>query len=147
MVDCVDHEPTRVVACYVEDPNDGPAFVAAVRALAEAGKPALVLKAGRSERRRPRGALAHRRRWPGRRGCSPPRCAMRAASSSASPAELVDRAKALLGGAPCRGRRIAVLADGGGHGVLAADLLTDAGFELAAAGGGDRRARAAATCR
>ena len=45
----VDHEPTRVVTCYVEDPKDGPAFVAAVRALAEAGKPPLVIKAGRTD--------------------------------------------------------------------------------------------------
>ena len=126
----VDHEPTRVVACYVEDPKDGPQFVAAVRALAEAGKPALVIKAGRTDVGA-RAAHSHTGSLAGSARVFS--AALRDAGGIpvASPGELVDRARALLGGARSRGRRVAVLADGGGHGVLAADLLTDAGFELA----------------
>jgi acyl-CoA synthetase (NDP forming) len=126
----VDHEPTRVVACYVEDPKDGPAFVAAVRALAEAGKPPLVIKAGRTDVGA-RAAHSHTGALAGSARVFA--AALRDAGGIpvASPGELVDRARALLGGARSRGRRVAVLADGGGHGVLAADLLTDAGFELA----------------
>jgi acetate---CoA ligase (ADP-forming) len=126
----VDHEPTRVVACYVEDPKDGPAFVAAVRALAEAGKPPLVIKAGRTDVGA-RAAHSHTGSLAGSARVFA--AALRDAGGIpvSSPGELVDRARALLGGARSRGRRVAVLADGGGHGVLAADLLTDAGFELA----------------
>ncbi len=126
----VDHEPTRVVACYVEDPKDGPEFVAAVRALAEAGKPPLVIKAGRTDVGA-RAAHSHTGSLAGSARVFS--AALRDAGGIpvSSPGELVDRARALLGGARSRGRRVAVLADGGGHGVLAADLLTDAGFELA----------------
>ncbi len=126
----VDHEPTRVVACYVEDPKDGPEFVAAVRALAEAGKPPLVIKAGRTDVGA-RAAHSHTGSLAGSARVF--EAALRDAGGIpvTSPGELVDRARALLGGARSRGRRVAVLADGGGHGVLAADLLTDAGFELA----------------
>ncbi len=126
----VDHEPTRVVACYVEDPKDGSEFVAAVRALAEAGKPPLVIKAGRTDVGA-RAAHSHTGSLAGSARVFA--AALRDAGGIpvSSPGELVDRARALLGGARSRGRRVAVLADGGGHGVLAADLLTDAGFELA----------------
>ncbi|MDX6377030.1 MAG: hypothetical protein QOE98_1333, partial [Gaiellaceae bacterium] len=126
----VDHEPTRVVACYVEDPKDGTEFVAAVRALAEAGKPPLVIKAGRTDVGA-RAAHSHTGSLAGSARVFA--AALRDAGGIpvSSPGELVDRARALLGGARSRGRRVAVLADGGGHGVLAADLLTDAGFELA----------------
>jgi acyl-CoA synthetase (NDP forming) len=126
----VDHEPTRVVACYVEDPKDGPEFVAAVRALAEAGKPPLVIKAGRTDVGA-RAAHSHTGSLAGSARVFA--AALRDAGGIpvSSPGELVDRARALLGGARSRGRRVAVLADGGGHGVLAADLLTDAGFDLA----------------
>jgi acyl-CoA synthetase (NDP forming) len=126
----VDHEPTRVVTAYVEDPKDGRAFVAAVRALAEAGKPPLVIKAGRTDVGA-RAAQSHTGSLAGEARVFA--AALRDAGGIpvSSPGELVDRARALLGGARSRGRRVAVLADGGGHGVLAADLLTDAGFELA----------------
>ena len=62
-----------------------------------------------------------------RRGRLPGR---RASSSSRRRSELIDAAQALL--APCRprGRRVAVFGDGGGHGVIAADLAAAAGLEL-----------------
>jgi acyl-CoA synthetase (NDP forming) len=47
-----------------------------------------------------------------------------------TPRELVDAAKALLGSARLRGRRVAVLGDGGGHGVVAADVVTRLGLQL-----------------
>jgi acyl-CoA synthetase (NDP forming) len=131
LASCVDDPATRVAACYVEDTLDGRAFVAAVRALAEVGKPTLVLPAGRSER----GAAAARSHTGALAGSARvTAAAVRDAGGILlrSPAELVERAKALLGAPRLAGRRVAVLADGGGHGVLAADLLADAGFELPA---------------
>ncbi len=130
----VDHQPTRVVAAYVEDAGDGDAFLAAVRALAEAGKPPLLMKAGRTAI----GAQAAQSHTGALAGSSRVfAAAVRDAGGMivASPGEVVDRARALLGGARLRGRRIAVVADGGGHGVLAADLLSDAGLDVALLGG------------
>ena len=47
-----------------------------------------------------------------------------------TPRELVDAAQALLRCTPARGRRMGVLADGGGHGSIAAALAARDGFEL-----------------
>ena len=68
LASCVDDEDSRVVACYLEDPIDGRAFVGALRALAEAGKPALVLPGGRSELGVAPPRARTPARWRGRRG-------------------------------------------------------------------------------
>ena len=47
-----------------------------------------------------------------------------------TPQELIDRPRASCAAAAPAGRRIAVLADGGGHGGLAAGLAHTAGLEL-----------------
>src|SRR5207237_7716800 len=47
-----------------------------------------------------------------------------------TPAELVDTAQALVRGPRPRGRRIGVVADGGGHGIVCADVAEAAGLEL-----------------
>jgi acyl-CoA synthetase (NDP forming) len=49
-----------------------------------------------------------------------------------TPRELVDAAQALLARRFPRGRRVAVYADGGGHGVIAGDVLAVAGLEVPA---------------
>ncbi|HSK17101.1 MAG TPA: acetate--CoA ligase family protein [Gaiellaceae bacterium] len=120
------HEPTRLIAVYLEDFRDGRAFA---RACAAAGKPVVLLAGGATETaaraaRSHTGALAS------------DLAAIRAASAAAgielvrSPKEAVDIAQALLGGRRPRGRRIALAADGGGHTVVASDLAAAAGLEL-----------------
>src|SRR5205085_8268892 len=47
-----------------------------------------------------------------------------------TPRELIDVAKTLLRGRTPRGRRVVVLGDGGGHGVVAADVAAQHGLEL-----------------
>ncbi len=47
-----------------------------------------------------------------------------------TPKQLVDRALACLAPHRPRGRRVAIVGDGGGAGVVTADLVTSAGFEL-----------------
>jgi acyl-CoA synthetase (NDP forming) len=124
-----DHEATRVAAAYVEDPGDGDAFVAALRRLSDAGKPALVLKAGRSEIGA-RAALSHTGSLAGSSRVFAAAVRDGGGILVRSPGEIVDRACALLGGGRIARRSVAVVADGGGHGVVAADLLVDAGFEV-----------------
>jgi acetate---CoA ligase (ADP-forming) len=120
------HERTRVIALYVEDFRDGRAFVERAR---EAGKPVVLLAAGVS-RAGSRAALSHTGALVTDAAVIEAACRAAGIVQVGSPRELVDAASALLGGRRIRGRRIAVLADGGGHGVVAADVLDRHGFEL-----------------
>ncbi len=133
LVSLVDHRPTRVAACYVEDPTDGPLFVEAMARLEAAGKPVLVLKAGRSIEGA-RAAQSHTGALAGSARVFDSVVRDAGGILVRSPAEMVERAKAMNGPRRLRrGRpRVAILADGGGHGVLAADLLVESGFALAA---------------
>jgi acyl-CoA synthetase (NDP forming) len=122
------HEPTKLIAVYLEDFRDGRAFA---RACAAAGKPVVLLAGGATEAaaraaRSHTGALAS------------DLSAIEAASVAAgielvsSPKEVVDLAQALLAGRRPQGKRIALAADGGGHTVVASDLAAAAGLELPA---------------
>lgn len=129
--DFAEHEKTRVIACYVEDFRDGREFVRAARHAVSAGKPVIVLAAGRTAAgtraaRSHTGALAS------------DIAAVRAACRSAG-AELVTTPGALIDLAQLRnallmpaGQRIAVFGDGGGACAVAADTLTEAGLNLPA---------------
>ena len=123
------HEGTRAIALYCEDFHDGRTFAEAARAAAEAGKPVLLITVGESEAsaaaaRSHTGALVSE--------LTAVEAACRAAGivRVESPRELVDVAAAFLSGQPVRGRRVAVCGDGGGHAVLASDLLVRKDFEL-----------------
>ena len=123
------HEPTRVIALYLEDFRDGRALVAAAARATVAGTPVLLLSgggtsAGARAARSHTGALVSNVRAVG--------AACRAAGivQVATPKQLVDAAQALLSPGRPKGRRVAVYADGGGHGVVASDVLAAAGLEL-----------------
>jgi acyl-CoA synthetase (NDP forming) len=120
------HEPTKLIAVYLEDFRDGRAFA---RACAAAGKPVVLLAGGATEAaaraaRSHTGALAS------------DLSAIQAAAVAAgielvsSPKEVVDLAQALLTDRRPHGKRIALAADGGGHTVVASDLAAAAGLEL-----------------
>jgi acetate---CoA ligase (ADP-forming) len=120
------HDPTRVVVLYIEDFRDGREFA---RAAGEAGKPVVLLAGGLSE------AAAHAAR--SHTGALVSELvAVEAACRAAgifrvsTPKELVDLAAGLEAGRFLRGRRLAVVADGGGHGVVAAGVAAGFGFEL-----------------
>jgi len=120
------HRPTRLIALYCEDFRNGEAFVAAA---ADAGKPVLLLaggsgRAGSLAARSHTGALAS--------GDAAVDAACRAAGilRVRTPSELADTAQALLRCPRPAGRRIAVVADGGGHGIVCADIAEPAGLEL-----------------
>jgi acyl-CoA synthetase (NDP forming) len=124
-----EHDGTRVIALYCEDFRDGRAFAEAARAAGEVGKPVLLITVGASE-----ASAAAARSHTG--ALVSDLAAVEAACGAAgivrveSPRELVDVASAFLSGQRVRGRRVAVCGDGGGHAVLAADLVTRAGLEL-----------------
>ncbi len=123
------HEPTRVVAVYGEDLGDGRAFARAARTLVASGRPVILLSPGRS--------AASARMARSHTGSLAPDAAVldavcRAAGvvRVATVGELFDAAVCLLPGRRARGRRLAVVSDGGGHGGLAADAATAAGLEV-----------------
>ena len=119
-----------MIAVYCEDFRDGRAFARAGAAATAAGKPVIVLAAGGSEAGA-RAAASHtgalvsdvgrgRRRLPCRR--HPPSHHTEGADR--------PRARVPLATSRPRGRRVAIVGDGGGTGVVAADLATALGLEL-----------------
>jgi acyl-CoA synthetase (NDP forming) len=57
-------------------------------------------------------------------------CAAAGIVAVTSPKQIVDAAQALLSDRLAHGRRVAVYADGGGHGVIAADVIAASGLEV-----------------
>jgi acetyltransferase len=127
-----DDPATKVILMYLEEMTDGAAFVdAARRVIHESGKPVLVLKSGRT-----------------RQGAS---AAASHTGSLAASDEIVDAALKQAGVIRCqtieemfnnaialayqplpRGRRVAIITNAGGPGVLATDAAINEKLELAA---------------
>ena len=123
------HEPTRLIVVYLEDFRDGRAFARAGEAAVASGTPVVLLAGGATEAaaraaRSHTGALASDLE------------SIRAACLGAgielvySPKEAVDVAMGLLSHRRPKGRRIALAADGGGHTVVASDLVIAEGLDL-----------------
>lgn len=123
---------SRVIALYLEDVKDGPAFLEAARK-AVSRKPVLALKTGRTQSGQAAtashtGALASAH------------TAFRAACKQTGIIE-VDKIESLFGAALAlahqplpQGNRIAILTNAGGPSALAADALEPAGLTLARTG-------------
>jgi acetate---CoA ligase (ADP-forming) len=127
----IDHEPTRVIALYCEDFRDGREFARAAQEAVEAGKPVILLTVGAGEvsaqaARSHTGALVS--------SATAVEAACRAAGMQrvSSPRELIDLAQAELAGVKPRGRRVVIIGDGGGHGIVASDVASAEGLELPA---------------
>jgi acyl-CoA synthetase (NDP forming) len=123
------HDATEVIAVYIEDFRDGRAFARAAARAVDAGTPVVALAidgsgAGSRAVQSHTGALAS------------DGATIDAAFAAAgvlrvrTPRELVDAAQALLRSPAARGRRVAVLGDGGGHVSIAAAVAIQAGLEV-----------------
>jgi len=117
---------TQVIAAYVEDFRDGRAFAQAARA---SRTPVVLLAAGHSEAGM-RAALSHTGALVSENAAVDAACRAAGIVRVSTPRELVDAAQLLLATSRPRGRRIAVVGDGGGTGVIAADVASAAGLEL-----------------
>lgn len=126
---CIAHEGTAAIAIYVEGIRDGRRFIEAAARASAAGKPLVLLAAGRSEAAA-RGAASHTGSMVNSH------TVMRAASQAGnfelveSPREAADLLQGLLRTAVPTGTRVAVFADGGGHASLASDALDQAGLAV-----------------
>jgi acetate---CoA ligase (ADP-forming) len=123
-----EHETTKAIAVYVEDVADGRAFVTAARAAGHR-KPVVVLAAGTSEAGR-RGAASHTGALVSDQAVLRAACEAAGALLVESPGALVDALHALVCSPLPRGRRVAVIGDGGGHGAVCADVLTANGLSV-----------------
>jgi acyl-CoA synthetase (NDP forming) len=121
-----EHEGTRVIGVYCEDFRDGRAFVEAART---AGKPVVLLTVGRSAAGA-RAARSHTGALTSGRDAVEAACRAGGIHLVDTPRALVDVAQALLAPYRPRGRRLAVIGDGGGYGAIAGDLLEGRGMEL-----------------
>lgn len=128
---CASDPETSAIAVYVEDFRDGRGFVEAAAAAVAAGTPVVVLAAGASGAAA-RGAQSHTGSLTSDSAVIAAACAVAGAALVKTPRELADVLLALRQPAPPRGRRLAVLTDGGGHGVIACDVAESAGFEVPA---------------
>jgi acetate---CoA ligase (ADP-forming) len=125
-----DDPETRVIAAYLEGLADGRRFFEALRATTTR-KPVVILKAGRS----PEGIRAVSSHTGALAGSD---VAFEAAVRQAggvrvrSVEDLFDLARCLASQPRPRGRRLLVVTNGGGLGVIAADSARDAGLEVTA---------------
>ncbi|MFE5494585.1 acetate--CoA ligase family protein [Streptomyces virginiae] len=129
--DCARHEATTAIAVYAEDFGDGRAFAAAAAA---AGKPVVLLTAGRGSASA-RSAQSHTGALTTSADVVAAACRDAGVELVRTPREMTVALAALASGPRTRGRRTAVLTDGGGHGAIAADAAEDAGLDVPELGG------------
>ncbi len=121
---------TRVIACYLEGVADGRRFLGAL-GRAAAVKPVVLLKAGRS----PEGARAvssHTGALAGSDRAFDAAARQAGALRVDTVEELFDVARALASQPLPRGRRLVVVTNGGGLGIVAADAARAAGLTMEA---------------
>ncbi|WP_027346081.1 acetate--CoA ligase family protein [Hamadaea tsunoensis] len=134
--DCVDlraadllghHGDARVVALYLEDFSDGRALMAGCASLVDSGIPVVLLAGGRS-RAGAAAAGSHTGALSSDHAVLASVCRDAGVRLVRTPTELVEacRARSLPGPV----RRLGIVADGGGHGIVAADLAEEAGLEV-----------------
>ncbi len=126
---CVDHEGTRLIALYCEDFKDGRDFVNAAIEARRSGKPVVLLTVGGSEASI-RGAQSHTGSLTSSSAVIDAACRAAGIYRVYSPRELADVAAVLLRFGMQPLRSVAVLADGGGHASVAADVAEAAGLSV-----------------
>lgn len=124
-----DHDCTRVAILYAESFGDGSAVVDAVRRMRAAGKQTVVLTVGASDASRS-AAASHTGSMTSSLDIVDAACRAAGAIRVDTPTQAVDLA-ALLSQAPlAAGERVALIADSGGQGAIAADVATAVGLDV-----------------
>ncbi|WP_432045739.1 acetate--CoA ligase family protein [Streptomyces asiaticus] len=123
------HPETKLIAVYSEDFGDGRDFVAAAAEATTLGKPVVLLTVGGSEAS-VRGAKSHTGALVSDSSVIDAACRAAGIDRVASPRQMASLLEALhlFGAAPAR--RVAVLADGGGHASVACDLAERYGLSV-----------------
>ena len=123
-----DDENTSVLISYVEGVKNGPRFLEALRR-ATRKKPVVLYKSGRTSAGQ-NSAKSHTGALAGDYAVNEGVLRQAGAILAKKSDEILPLAEALSLLGPLASRRVAVLADGGGHATIAADSLTELGMEL-----------------
>ena len=121
-----DDEETRVVALYVETVSDGRRFMEAARRLVMV-KPLLVIKSGRSDSGR-RATISHTGSMAGADAVFDAALRQSGAIRIDGIEEMFDLCRGFKTLPPVNGRRLAIVTNSGGPGVLAADRAEASGL-------------------
>lgn len=124
---CVNHDGTSAIAVYSEGIADGRKFARVAARAEAAGKPVVLLAAGRGQASA-RGAASHTGSMVTSHTVIQAACDAVGAEFVASAREAANLLQALVVTRAPRGSRVAVFADGGGHASLASDALEEAGL-------------------
>ncbi|HYF19444.1 MAG TPA: acetate--CoA ligase family protein [Ramlibacter sp.] len=124
----VDDDDTRVIALYVEAIRHPERFRAAAARAAQAGKPIVAFKIGRSEAGA-RAAVSHTGAMAGADRMYDALFRQTGVLRAQTFPDLLDISAALATGRRLQGRRVAILTSTGGAGTLVSDSLGTAGFE------------------
>ncbi|MEA3339430.1 MAG: acetate--CoA ligase family protein [Chloroflexota bacterium] len=127
-----DDPDTKVVALYIESASGGREFMRALRECA-ARKPVVVIKAGRTRSGR-RATLSHTGSLAGADAVYDAALRQCGAIRVHTIEELFDLCKAFIHAPRLRGRRVAIVTNSGGPGVLAADRAEEVGLDVAEPG-------------
>jgi len=122
-----DDERTKVIALFLEGVKDGRKFLRVAREVTRK-KPIIALKGGKTEAGR-KAALSHTASLAGSAEIYSAAFKQAGIIEAKSWEELLDFSKAFLQPLP-RGRRVAIVTNGGGFGVLAADECERRGLNL-----------------
>jgi acetyltransferase len=119
---------TKVVALYIESVNDGRAFMEALSECVR-HKPVLVIKAGRTSVGR-RATASHTGSMAGSDAVYDAAIRASGAIRVRSVEALMDLCEGFIQAAPVSGRKLLIVTNSGGPGVLAADLAEEIGFNV-----------------
>ncbi|MEM5814389.1 MAG: CoA-binding protein [Candidatus Aenigmatarchaeota archaeon] len=119
---------TRAIAMYIETIHDGPEFIKIASKITP-NKPIVALKAGKTEKGS-EAVLSHTGHMAGPAQVYSAAFRQAGIIEAQTTQDLFDFAKALSSQPPLRTGKIAVITNGGGFGILAADAAVKAGLEL-----------------
>ena len=125
----ISHEPTRVIAVYIEDFGDGRRFAAAAAQATRAGKPVILLTVGATDAST-RTAHSHTGALVSDSLAVDAACHASGMYRVETPQQMIDLAQVLLMPDPLPGPRFGIVGDGGGHVALAADRLIAHGLRV-----------------
>lgn len=138
MQDVLADDRIRIGAGYLEGVNDGPGFIALAGQALASDKPLVITKVGRTGA----GALAaasHSGSLAGEDAVFQGVCAQYGVIRAADEEHLLDVVEALSAGGRPQGRRIGLVTQSGGAGVLMADKAEELGLVVAPLGGDTSR--------
>ncbi|WP_433456537.1 acetate--CoA ligase family protein (plasmid) [Streptomyces sp. CA-142005] len=124
-----EHDGTELIALYCEDFGDGRAFARAAADAVRAGKPVALLTVGAGQASM-RGARSHTGALTSDFAVIDAACRAAGVDRVATVAELAHLLGALHRNRRGGGRRLAVIADGGGHASLASDVAEARGLHV-----------------